>query len=403
MTLFNRNLFFFLAGIITAFIAFLFLLQFQTITESESMKLPVVTKELTTTPTITPVATPVEETTGQPTVKSGGKIYYVSPGGSDGNDGFSQDAPFRTIQKAVDLAQSDESITLLPGVYLQDVVTKRSGTSGNPITISGTKEAIVKGGGKARVFEINHDYITLYGFTVDGQHGDPGKAKGYRDKLIYAQGKSTRKGVEGLKILYLNIKNAGGECIRLRYFAKNNEIAFNTINRCGVIDFSFDGGGKNGEGVYIGTAPEQLKDGKNPTQDRDESNNNRIHDNAIDTQGNECVDIKEGASGNIVENNKCTGQKDPESGGLDSRGNKNIFRNNEIYGNAGAGVRLGGDEDNDGINNDVYENVIKNNAAGGIKFQRLLQGKICGNKMEGNSGGNSVGSFGEKFKPISSC
>ena len=201
----------------------------------------------------------------------------------------------------------------------------------------------------------------------------------------------------------MNIKNAGGECVRLRYFAQNNEIAYNSINRCGIVDFKFKGGGKNGEGIYIGTAPEQLKDGKNPTSDIDESNNNLIHHNTINTQGNECVDIKEGSSGNIVEYNNCTGQKDKESAGLDSRGSKNIFRYNEVYGNLGAGVRLGGDEDNDGINNDVYENTIKNNVSGGIKFQRAPQGKICGNKMEGNTGGDAVGSEGEDFKPTQSC
>ena len=113
--------------------------------------------------------------------------------------------------------------------------------------------------------------------------------------------------------------------------------------------------------------------------------------------------MKEGSSGNIVEYNNCTGQKDKESAGLDSRGSKNIFRYNEVYGNLGAGVRLGGDEDNDGINNDVYENTIKNNVSGGIKFQRAPQGKICGNKMEGNKGGDSVGSEAEEFNPTKSC
>jgi len=311
--------------------------------------------------------------------------------------------PQESIQKAVDRAQPGDTINLLPGVYFQDVVTKRSGTPENPITISGTKDAVVKGGGKARIFEINHDFISLSGFTIDGQYGELDNKNGYRDKLIYALGKEERKGVTGLKIMSMSIKNAGGECIRLRYFAQRNEIAYNTIIRCGVSDFSFSGGGKNGEGVYIGTAPEQLKDGKNPTKDRDESNNNLIHHNTINTLGNECVDIKEGSWGNIVEYNNCTGQKDKESGGMDSRGNRNIFRFNEVYGNSGAGVRLGGDENSDGINNDVYENTIRNNASGGIKFQRSPQGKICGNKMEGNSGGDAVGSEGEDFKPVASC
>src|SRR3989344_5104949 len=322
-------------------------------------------------------------------LKSSGKVIEVSP--------------VESIQKAIDNAQPGETIKLLPGVYNQDFVSKRSGTAEKPITITGSKDVVVKGGGKARVIEINHDHIILSKFTVDGLHGDSGRVEGYRDKLIYVLGKSARKGVTGLKILSMNIKNAGGECVRLRYFAQNNEIAYNSINRCGIVDFEFKGGGKNGEGIYIGTAPEQLKDGKNPTSDIDESNNNWIHHNNIDTEGNECVDIKEGSSQNIVEYNNCTGQKDKESAGLDSRGNKNIFRYNEVYGNLGAGIRLGGDEDSDGINNDVYGNIIRNNSAGGVKFQRSPQGKVCDNKMEGNSGGDAVGSEAEEFNPTKSC
>ena len=308
-----------------------------------------------------------------------------------------------SIQKAIDEAQPGETINLQPGIYMQDVVTKRSGTAAKPITITGTKDSIIKGAGGARIFEINHDYIVLRGFTIDGQYGDSNNKSGYRDKLIYAQGKGNKKGVTGLKIISMELKNAGGECVRLRYFAQKNEISYNTITRCGVIDFEFDGGGKNGEGIYIGTAPEQLNDGKNPTEDRDESNNNWVHHNSINTQGNECVDVKEGSSGNIIEFNNCTGQKDKESAGLDSRGNGNIFRYNEIYGNLGAGIRFGGDEDEDGIDNDAYGNVIRNNENGGIKFQREPQGKICGNKMTDNKGGNSVGSEGKSFSPLKDC
>ena len=68
----------------------------------------------------------------------------------------------------------------------------------------------------------------------------------------------------------------------------------------------------------------------------------------FDTQGNECVDIKEGATANVVEHNDCTGQKDPESAGFDSRGSGNVFRFNASYANLGAGVRLGGDSEADG-------------------------------------------------------
>ena len=46
---------------------------------------------------------------------------------------------------------------------------------------------------------------------------------------------------------------------------------------------------------------------------------------------------------------------------LQSRGNGNIIHNNEIYGNIGAGVRLGGDTKTDGINNDIYRRIVNLN------------------------------------------
>ncbi len=308
-----------------------------------------------------------------------------------------------SIQKAIDEAEPGDTIELSPGDYFQDIVTKKNGLPGKSITITGSKSAVVKGAGKARIFEINHSYITLDGFTIDGHFKPSIDKKSYRDKLIYVIGKTAGNGVNNLKIVNMEIKNAGGECIRLRYLASNNEIAYNNISVCGVGDFEFNDGGKNGEGVYIGTAPEQLEDRKNPTSEIDHSNNNWIHHNNFNTEGNECVDIKEGSSFNIVEYNNCTGQEDSNSGGMDSRGNENIFRYNSIYNNSGAGVRLGGDEEEDGINNQVYGNSIINNKSGGIKFQRSPQGKICGNEMGGNEKGNSVGSYGEDFNPEKEC
>lgn len=306
--------------------------------------------------------------------------------------------PQAGLQYALDGAKPGDTIVLGDGVYREDIVTRRSGTKTAPITIKGSPNAILKGDGAGRVFEINHDYIHLDGFTIDGLSGSSDDKSNYRDKLMYIQGKNQRKGAEGLKITNMTIQNAGGECVRFRYFARNNEFSYNTVTNCGVYDFKFKGGGKNGEGVYIGTAPEQTNDGKNPTRDRDVSSGNWIHHNTFNTQGNECVDIKEGSTGNIVEYNTCTGQKDPDSAGLDARGSGNTFRYNTVSGNVGAGVRLGGDESSDGIRNDVYENKLSNNDGGGIKIQRTPQGRLCG-----NTGGAATGSHAEQFNPEKPC
>jgi hypothetical protein len=333
-------------------------------------------------------------------------VYYVSPAGTDFNNGKSLNTPFKTIQKAIDMAGPGSVINLSSGEYNEDLVSRQNGEISNPITIVGPKDAILKGDGNHRMIEINHDYHILDGFTVDGLHGSAEKESGYRDILIYILGKKKQQGPKGIKIINMTLKNAGGECIRLRYFVTESEISYNTISNCGVYDFVFDDGGKNGEGIYIGTSSKQWKDGKNPTSDPDETKNNIIHHNYIDTQGNECVDIKEGATNNIVEYNTCRGQKDVESGGLDSRGSNNIFRYNDVRGSFGAGIRLGGWKVNGiqyGQNNDVYENTIIDNKNGGIKFQVSTQGKICGNILENNKKGDSVGSFGSDFTPSLAC
>lgn len=43
-------------------------------------------------------------------------------------------------------------------------------------------------------------------------------------------------------------------------------------------------------------------------------------------RGNECVDVKEGSTMNVIEYNDCAEQLDAESGCYDSRGNGNVFR-----------------------------------------------------------------------------
>ncbi len=331
------------------------------------------------------------------------KTYFVNPEGDNEAEGTTEDTPFRTIQKALDLAQPGDIIQLAPGIYRENVVTRRDGLSDGPITITGPKNAVITGIGRKRVVEINHDNIHLDGFTIDGKEGSGEDSPKFNDKLIYIQGKKPNIGIRGVKITNMIITNAGGECIRLRYFVNYAEIAYNAITNCGIYDFIFNEGGKNGEAIYIGTAPEQLKDGKNPTPDVDKSDNNYIHDNRINTQGNECVDIKEGSSGTIVQFNLCTGQKDPNSGGIDVRGNSAIIRYNEIFANAGVGVRLGGDTDKDGVDNTVSGNIISNNLSGGIKIQRVPQGMICDNVLRENGNGGAVGTYGKQFDPEVGC
>ena len=320
---------------------------------------------------------------------AGGATIAVAPGGS--------------IQVAIERAQPGDTIQLHDGTYREDLHSVRDGRADAPITITGSRNVRVIGigGSSGRLVELRHSYVTLRGFTIDGKDSSTS-----RDKLLYIQGREPRTPLRGIVIEGMAIGHAGGECVRLRYFVQGAEIRNNRVGPCGADDFpggQWGGGGKNGEGIYIGTAPEQRGDGKNPDSSPDQSNNNHIHHNTIDTQGNECVDIKEAATDNVVEYNTCAGQRDPESAGLDSRGNDTIFRFNTVTGSAGAGARLGGDSASDGTNNQVYGNTLRDNRLGGVKVQRDPQGPICGNVLANNGMGASVGTYGNRYNPTATC
>ena len=326
--------------------------------------------------------------------------YFVSPQGNDDHSGQHWEQPYRSVQKALQAAQAGDRITLLAGEYWEDVRTVRSGAPDTPIWIIGSNGATLKGAGASRVVEINHSYIALMNLAIDGKIGSGKRTEDYRDKLIYIMGQNT-SGVTGVILFGLDLRNAGGECVRLKYFAHHNEIAHSRIRNCGVWDFKFNQGGKNGEGVYIGTAPEQLD--RNPSLDPDASNGNWVHHNYFDTQGNECVDIKEGASYNMIEHNECTGQQDPNSAGLDARGSHNVFRFNLVWGNRGAGIRLGGDSPSDGIHNEVYGNTLRDNEYSGLKIMTKPQSAICGNTVNPGHERIARGKHAKGIKPRRPC
>lgn len=333
--------------------------------------------------------------------------FYVAPDGSDAADGRSRDHPFRTIQMALNQVGPGDTISLASGEYHAQLHTTIDGTAAAPITITGPRDAVVRGGSATNtVVQIAHDYYTLVGFTIDGLNGDPTQKSSYSDKLLYTVGRAPQRGVIGLHVHQMNFQHAGGECLRLRYFAQYNEIDHSTFAHCGAFDFQFNQGGKNGEAIYIGTSSNQWADGKNPTADPDASDHNWVHHNTMNTQGNECVDIKEGAADNLVEENDCTGQRDPNSGGFDSRGDANIIRHNRSYNNLGAGVRVGGHTVNGvqyGRANQVYGNLLYANAGGAVSVMTDGQKKICGNDLSKNRERVTAGDYGNQYDPGAPC
>lgn len=169
-------------------------------------------------------------------------------------------APGQSIQAAIDLAQPGDTIELEDGKFNEELLSSRDGEEGNPITITGSRNAVLSGTGKTgRLFEINHSYWTVNGFTIDGKMGKGEKEEDFQDKLMYVLGNREtrvikrygtefRSSIDGIVISNMHLTNASGECLRLRYFVSGVEIFGNVISNCGIGDFVFGGmKAKNGE------------------------------------------------------------------------------------------------------------------------------------------------------------
>ena len=95
--------------------------------------------------------------------------WYVAPGGTGTGSSAS---PFGRIQNALNVAQPGDSVIVRPGTYSESLRTVRHGTSTLPIRLRTTTErgtVLVTIAG--RVLTVDHAYISVEGFVLDGQFG----------------------------------------------------------------------------------------------------------------------------------------------------------------------------------------------------------------------------------------
>ena len=337
---------------------------------------------------------------------------YVSPTGSDGNDGSSA-APLQTIQAALVKAMPGTVINLAPGVYREEPVTVNDGAPGAPITIKGPETGKDRAGlyqatvyGTGRIFSIDNSYYTLDGFTVDGQEAlvntpfptdlaviDAFKASVQPTvedgRLIYIGADDAARDLTGITISNMFLNGAGGECVRLRNNAHDNAIIDSVIQYCGMYGKGDDkkrAKFHNGEGVYIGTSPNS---DDQPMHDNDASSNNLVARNIIRTFGSECFNVKENAHSNTFEDNVCSGNTEPvdfDGSNVELRGHQNVVRNNMISASAGYTVKISSDDDEYDKGGNVVENNHMSSSAVAFKLEaEAVQGSICGNTVAGTT------------------
>eukprot|EP00752_Nemacystus_decipiens_P014698 g13091.t1 len=298
------------------------------------------------------------------------KIFDASPDGT----------PY-SIGSALAEAGPGDTVVLADGEYDEAIVTVQGGERGNPLTITGGRSAVINAEYHGRLVLVQHSWVTIEGFTVDGKIADADEAASYANKGVFVDSGNTSgdETLEGFVMREMSIINCGDECVRLKNFVVGAELSYNEISNCGVRDFVYGNSGKNGEGIYVGTSSTQWDDGPDGCSDI------LISRNVITPNGNECVDIKEGSTGVIVEENTCASQLDKDCGCFGSRGDGNTFRNNHASECVGVGVRIGGwevDGHEYGRDNSIYGNTFTGAERGALSFHVLPQGTVCGNSCE---------------------
>jgi len=191
-----------------------------------------------------------------------------------------------TLTNALNKAQPGDTIKLADGLYSQKVSFKPkiSGTSKNPITLKGTRKAILTAQNITDAIYLNNvKYWILDGFTV--QFSLRGILLDYATNNI----------LQNLNISF--IQNSG---IRIRSNSTDNLVQNCTISQTGLANPG------NGEGIYI--ANKRYTWNETGVLKIDRSSRNRIRYNYFGPYvRSESVDIKESGDNIIVEMNYFNG------------------------------------------------------------------------------------------------
>ncbi len=246
----------------------------------------------TTPPAVTAVPSPTA-TRGAPAPAVTQTLPALPAGGAGMPVIPSAPAPLRTVRvstaqqltAALAAAQPGDLIALADGQYSGHFVADRPATAKAPITVRGSRNAVIDGGSIDSGYSFhldNADYWRLEGFTI--QSGQKG--------VMTDQ-------TNGAVISGLLVRNVGDEAIHLRNFSTDNFVVGCVVSGTGRKEPGF------GEGIYIGTAKsnwEKFSGGKPDNSDR-----NKIIGNTISGVTAEAVDIKEATTGGVLGNNTFNG------------------------------------------------------------------------------------------------
>lgn len=374
------------------------------------------TKTSTTSPvSVTESPSGTEAVTASP--RDASNSIVVAPDGSDSNPGTA-DAPLGSIQKAFDVAQPGETIHVGDGEYNETIDTIRSGTTDSPITIKGSKDAVVRGDPEANtILTISHSHIHLRGLTFNGLQNpsEPDEPDSYIQKLIHCIPPfDTDEYLEDIVIAPAGIGNAYRP-LMLFNRTKHLEIGpTKIIGLAGAVYVLGDAEDHTGEIIYLGKPPEnalQVEPRPDyPWEGLDQSRHVHIHhiDNSAGHPHAELVNTKLGTRDVVVE--YCTslgGSMNTEpypTADVRFQSYDATLRWSHLHGGEGYGVHIVDHRDllreygaavapeTSGTRHSIYENVITGFGEDGIKITTSAEEQqiLCGNVVTGSTDGDPL-------------
>lgn len=328
--------------------------------------------------------------------------YYVSPTGSDSNDGKSAAKPFKTIQKAANLAKAGTTVYLAAGIYTQQLEINVSGTAEQPITFKGASDAYIQQGGanEAIVTIENQSHIRLYGLNVGKKTKN--NAQGI---LITATASGS---VTDIELNHVNVSevawnasrtkvpgdndNAQGIIIYGEGKAQTNAVTNIRIDSCKVFD--------NITGYSEAISLDGNIDGFSITH-CDVYNNTNIGIALIGNYGVSSTASLDQARNGVVSQNNCYDNVADyaTSAGIYIDGARDIkIERNWTKGN-GYGIEVGAEEDGTASNITVVSNILQSNRETGLALGgynsgtsgQVLNATIINNTFYRNSTNASSG------------
>jgi len=269
------------------------------------------------------------------------------------------------LTSALSNAAAGDVITLAAGVtFPGKFVASANGTSANPITIQSdnSNKAILDGGGtdKNYTLHITGDYWVVQNVKIT--NAKKGIVLDNANHTLLDQ---------------IEVYHIGEEAVHYRDGSSYNTIQNSYIFDTGTVNPQY------GEGIYVGSDV-----GKWGSFIK-ETDHNVIKNNVIGPNVRaESIDIKEGATGTIVEGNTFDGTGISGANAADSfvdiKGNDSIIRHNTGYRNNNPNINDAFQTNEKspgwGYNNDVYKNTVDmNNTTGYVVNVKAGSAMACNN------------------------